>query len=232
MGYSAPGRFEGAGLSQLVEKPNTLSQRRPGSPHSKKQTPLPPNGPDDSAFNLTGSAPLSHFGRDLAVTGKLDTRRGHTACPTGFAGAHDFESCREHLSRSEGQVHPIARSKLPCRPTVQTIQLSTSPEVPLYPILGATLLLRGNSTPGKVTLLARQALQEHDHATLLLRGNSTPGKVTLLARQALQEHDLESCREGSKHDGLFSPRSLRRSRTFTACGKTQHPQPAKTRFTP
>ncbi|MGA8909726.1 MAG: hypothetical protein WB524_19085, partial [Acidobacteriaceae bacterium] len=53
---------------------------------------------------------------------------------------------------------------------VQTIQLSISPEVPLYPILGATLLLRGNSTPGEVTLLARQALQEH---TTLSRAENT-----------------------------------------------------------
>jgi hypothetical protein len=37
--------------------PTPQPQRRPGSPHSKKQTPQPPQRPDESAFNLTGRYP-------------------------------------------------------------------------------------------------------------------------------------------------------------------------------
>ena len=141
--------------------PTPQPQRRPGSPHSKKQTPQPPNRPYESAFILTGSTPRSHCGRDPAAAGKLDT--GHPTCPTGFAEARLEVTPRGSKTipppMPDSQVHPIARSKLPSRPTVHTNQLSISPEVPLGPILGATLLLPENSTLCKVTLLAPQALQ-------------------------------------------------------------------------
>jgi hypothetical protein len=92
----------------------------------------------------------------------------------------------------DSQVHPIARSKLPSRPTVHTNQLSFSPEVPLGPIVGATLPLPENSTLCRVTLLAPQALKKHGFEVARQEVQKRDG---LSAPVTWKRHDFHSWRK-------------------------------------
>jgi hypothetical protein len=87
-------------------------QRTPGSPHSKQRDPQPPDRPCESTFDSPESTPLVPLWARPSQLPKLSTPPTPPKPQPG-----------------ERQVHPIARSLIPSRPTVHANRRSIHPKV-------------------------------------------------------------------------------------------------------
>jgi hypothetical protein len=90
----------------------TQTRRRPGSPHSKKQTPPPTPASTRSCSEFTPKCCRAPFWKGAVST-------AHADC---------FQTTRPTPKPSNGQVHPIARSKLPRPRQRQRDPVPSSPQ--------------------------------------------------------------------------------------------------------
>ncbi len=130
-----PGRRRSKSTSAILTAlRNNTDPRRPGSPHSKKQTPLPPL----QSLNFVPQVRRQYRPRNSPPVLRMPP---HSQSPepgeTGRVQLWDATALPLTQPTPDGQVHPTARSKLPCHPYSHPIS---------FPMFAASTVPR-NSAP-------------------------------------------------------------------------------------